>query len=389
MAAAMPDITVEVSFSSRPTAEPSWTDISSAVKAIPQITRGRQTVLDRFQAGTATVLVDNRDRDFDPTYASGSYYPNVVPMRRIRIRATFSSTTYDLFNGYVVDWPQQYPGPREAVVPIQCADGFKVLALDKLSQSYSQEASGTRINNVLSDVSWLTADRDIDAGQSTIQAVTLDNEEALSHLLTINETENGRLFINGAGEVVFQDRHAKYKSPYDTVQATFGSGSGELPFDDIALEYSDMNIWNHTIVERSGGTAQSVEDSDSIDDHFRRTLEKTGLLMTSDTEAQDAANWLLSQFKSPRLRIRELVLQGRYSDDVATQALTREIGDRVKVVHRPPGGGTITQESFIEQITWAFRKGAWTVRWALSRASDQAFWILNSSALGTDTRLAY
>jgi hypothetical protein len=86
-----------------------------------------------MQAGEASVTLDNRDRRFDPSNTAGPYYPNVVPMRHLRIRATEGST-YDLFRGFVEDWGQQWSGPAplglgDAVCEVHVVDAFKVLNL--------------------------------------------------------------------------------------------------------------------------------------------------------------------------------------------------------------------------------------------------------------------
>src|SRR5215213_3092239 len=104
-----PTITVEIAFATAPLAvTPTWTDVTAYVKSIPQIRRGRQNALTGIEAGTAVVVLDNRTRRFDPTYASGAYYPNVLPGRKIRISAVYNSTTYYLFTGFIDTWPPEW-----------------------------------------------------------------------------------------------------------------------------------------------------------------------------------------------------------------------------------------------------------------------------------------
>jgi hypothetical protein len=109
-----PQITVRIAFGNAPFDAISslvWTDISAYVwlennpggQAIA-ITRGRQFELDKVQAGTLTLVLDNRDRRFDPDNAASPYYPNVIPTRRVNVRATWNSITYDLYTGYVESW---------------------------------------------------------------------------------------------------------------------------------------------------------------------------------------------------------------------------------------------------------------------------------------------
>jgi hypothetical protein len=80
--------TVEVAFASPPLGGSyTWTDITAYVRSF-DTKRGRSYELDQMQAGTATFQLDNKDGRFTPGLATGAYFPNVLPRRRIRVRAT-------------------------------------------------------------------------------------------------------------------------------------------------------------------------------------------------------------------------------------------------------------------------------------------------------------
>lgn len=131
-------ITVEVAFDTDPGDDPVWTDLSDRLVSF-NVNRGRQRGESRFAAGRARITLNNADRALDPTYTPSPYSPNVVPMRRCRIRAQHDAT-YDVFNGYVDDWAQQYAPPEGAVCVIQATDVFKVLAnIELRSSAYAEE----------------------------------------------------------------------------------------------------------------------------------------------------------------------------------------------------------------------------------------------------------
>src|SRR5688572_26097728 len=67
---AFPQIVVECMFT-----DPTWSDISPWVRGV-EIKRGASRVdgpVLRYEAGTATIRLDNRDRRFDPTNLAGPY----------------------------------------------------------------------------------------------------------------------------------------------------------------------------------------------------------------------------------------------------------------------------------------------------------------------------
>jgi hypothetical protein len=87
---AIPRITTEIAFATAATVDPTradtaWKDISDYVHPPLTVSAGRQRELERFQPGTASFTLDNRDRRFDPENTAGPYYPNVVPMRHVRL----------------------------------------------------------------------------------------------------------------------------------------------------------------------------------------------------------------------------------------------------------------------------------------------------------------
>jgi hypothetical protein len=124
----LPTMTLELSTDPFDDASPVWTSITEYARAAT-VRRGRSTQLERHVAGTMDLVLDNSDRIFDPTYTSGPFYGVLAPMNRIRLRASWDGSTYDLFTGFVDGWPQNYhPSNRDATVNVQGTDLFGHLA---------------------------------------------------------------------------------------------------------------------------------------------------------------------------------------------------------------------------------------------------------------------
>lgn len=132
---ARPTVTVEVAFTTDPlSTSPSWTDITAYVRSW-QSDQGRSFELDAFRAGQASIVLDNTDRRFDPLNASGPYYGNLLPRKRVRVSAVWNSTTYRIFDGYVDGWPQSYAPPASATVTLKATDALALVAQSKLKNS--------------------------------------------------------------------------------------------------------------------------------------------------------------------------------------------------------------------------------------------------------------
>lgn len=415
--ATFPDLTLEMALADNPTATVStWTDMSADLLGV-STKRGRQWELGRIETGTASATLSNQARKYDPKNSSGPYFGNLKRMRRARIRATWDGTSYPIFAGYVEKWPQTWQANgKVAVTSIPLVDGFAALSLARLNSSFTAQNSGARVNEVLDDINWGSGqpwlldsasysqlntttilgpvgDRAVTVGASTLQAGVVTNTSALNHLQDVADTEQGALFMSADGAVTFIGRYLLMGPPYTESQATFGDGAGELDYADLQLD-DETPIYNDVRLARVGGFEKTASDSASQAAYFVRTYSKTNLLHLLGAEVEDLANYLVSQYKEPALRVRSILIKPQSDPtNLWRQVLGREIGDRVTVRRRPPGGGSmIEQQSIIEGIEHTIAPQSWQTRWWLSPADTNTFWFLDDatrSVLGTSTRLAY
>lgn len=116
---------------------PTWTEITSSVRSM-SIDRGRGGDWDNF-SGSATVVLNNRERLFDPFYTSGTYYGKLLPRRQIKIEATYASTTYSVFRGFIDGWPPTWTDAGgDSTVTLSCYDAMQLLAQVQLPADWSQ-----------------------------------------------------------------------------------------------------------------------------------------------------------------------------------------------------------------------------------------------------------
>ena len=341
------------------TPAPVWTDITDDVLE-GSVRRGAQFEVDRMEPGGADLTLANTHGDYWPGNAGGAHYPDVRPSTRFNIRATYLGKTWDLFTGFVTDWRNGYLGVGGAVpiARVTLVDALRFLRGFDLNvdPGYAQEKSGTRIENVLDDMGWPAADRDLDAGVSEVQASgALEHKGALEHCDDVLKSERGKLFVTGDGVVRYDDRHARYKSPLNLSRATFGDGSGELGYHDVEFEFSDQLIKNDVRAQRVDGVEQTAGDPVSQAVHGKRSRRTTGLLNTDDNEVQDQVNYDVARLKDPHSRVKSITLRPR-RDHAALlgQALGRELADRVTL---RLDDASVDGPFHIEGISHLFRAG--------------------------------
>jgi hypothetical protein len=129
---------VEIAFDDGPyVASPTWTDVTSYVREMTT-DRGRTDDWDNF-SGSASVVLSNRDRRFDPFNTAGPYYGKLLPRRQIRITATHGGTTYPVFRGFVAGWPPVWTDAgKDSTVTLSCFDAMGLLGSDAQPVDWSR-----------------------------------------------------------------------------------------------------------------------------------------------------------------------------------------------------------------------------------------------------------
>lgn len=374
-----------------------WTDVSTYLQAPTSTSREAnriQSPVIRYQAGRGTIRLKNNDRRFDPTHLSGPHVSGgksqVTPMRPVRIRATWNAVTYDVFSGFADLWDVAWFDPFYSVTTVPLSDAFKVLANKRrpaVAPVGAGEDSGARITRILNSAGWSATDRIIATGNSTLQATTLEGD-ALSELQAVAESEIGELYVNGAGKVVFRNRHALIsETRSNTVQATFGDPPpGSIAPFETRLNTDDATLWNEVRAQRTGGVEQLVGDTASQTEFLTRTFQVSDLLLQDDSVVNNYASWILYVSKEPEVRFDTIVVHAHA--DPATlfpQVLSAEIGDRIRIVRRnvPGGGSSITRDVFVRGIAHEIGQATWHTTFTLQSATKYGnFLLLDHPVLG-------
>lgn len=393
----LPTITAEIAFASDPgAAAPVYTNVSDYLLEM-SMKRGRTSERDRPETGVMNWSLRNPDRRFDPEHTGSPYYPNVDIAKRCRYRATWAAVTYDLFTGDAEEFPQSWQG-RVNTVPLSILDGFDALNSAEVSINRSIELSGARLAAILDAASWPAGQRSLDTGQSLLKLEDdLTNNRirnALEMSLEVMSSEQGIVFVNGAGWFVFHDRHRRLKPPYTTSQVTLSNQpvAPELPYIHTQVDRARNLILNDIAVQIEGGATYRASDSAS-QAKYRKRSDSVTVILSNPAEGQDLANYLLATYKLPVTRVKRVVLEPQMDDSLWPHALGREIGDKVTIEIFPPGGGSpIVISSHIEGIEHRYTVGRWTTTWHLSNASQTTYWVLGVagySELGQTTRLGF
>ncbi|MDX3101761.1 hypothetical protein [Nonomuraea angiospora] len=371
-----------------------WTNVTLSGKRGITTRRGSSRIespVIRYDAGTATCYVNNTDRRFDPTNVDGPHgtgaRSKVTAMKPIRFRATWNAVTYDLWRGFVDQWDVDHVADVYSEVTVTATDGFKVLRNKRrpaVTPVGAGETTGARVTRILDSAGWPAADRVIATGNSTLQATDLEGD-ALAELQAAVESEIGELYVDAAGRVVFRGRQAILTdSRSNTVQATFGTAGVFTPAR-AKLNTDDATLWNEVRAQREGGVEQLLGDSASQAEFQTRTFQASSLMLETDTIVAGYAGWILYVSREPEVRFDSIEIHAHADPDTLFPlVLAREIGDRIRIIRRPSGGGSpIQRDVFIRGISHVTTGATWITTWNLQSATKYgSFLVLNNPTLG-------
>lgn len=356
-----------------------WSDISAYARGISS-TRKFNRDVQAWSPGTATFVLNNRERYFSPSNLSDSSpfvtggISQIRPLRPMRWAATYGGVTYYLYTGYATAWEETFvPGHVDGYVTVPCEDEMAMLsAFDgvEVAAVGGGETSGRRVHRVLDNAGY-TGTRSVELGQVTLQPTTLA-QNAVSELKLVTDSEGGALFIDADGTVCFEQQYALMENDRSSsIQATFGDGSGsELPCSDIAVAYNGDLVRNIVGFARVGGTAQFADDPSSRQLYRDRRETRTDLLCETDAQALSLAEFFVERFKDPELRVTQIKVKPRADPArLFPQVLGRRVRDLVRVVVRPLGGGTITRDCYIAGISHDVSRDDWVTTFDLASAS--------------------
>ncbi|NUQ98870.1 MAG: hypothetical protein HOY79_20695 [Streptomyces sp.] len=246
---------------------------------------------------------------------------------------------------------------------MSCAMEFPfVLTAAQVSNLYnswrsasSGESSGARYARILSWIGYPGA-TNIASGstQSMGPATDTTGQTPLDALNGTATTENGESYVAADGRLTFVARSALYG--VRTPQVVFGEAqpvgnAGEWPCEVGNIDYDPSHLANIVQVTQYNAAIHTATDATSIRRYYTRLYQRT-VNTSSSSEAQDAATYLLSQFKDPHQRADAIRLHPSAVIGLFPVVARIDKGVRIRYVKRPIGAPSTAFDGFIQRIVW-------------------------------------
>ena len=341
------------------------------------VSRGKNRDLDRFNAGSLEVSLNNNDRAFDPLYTASPFAGAIIPRREVRVTVDGQrviETTID-------DWNFAYDPGGNSRAEIQATDDLTLLARQVLTQgTATPQLSGARVTAILNQdsVAWPADKRSIDAGLSTLGDDFVEGN-ALAYLQKVSDSEQGLLFVGKTGNLVFRDRLDA--TPTSTTVTEFRDDGTGIPFTLTAVNYGSELLYNEAIVTSNAGTATAVNSRSQTSYGISAVQLET--LVSTQAQLQNIADYLVQKYGDPEYRFETIRvnLDTVGSGNKAT-CLGLEIGDVISITFTPNKiGSPIQQFGQIIRIGHDIETSRHDMSISVS-SLDWTFLVLNDAVFG-------
>ena len=335
-------------------------DVTDVTRSI-NIKRGRDILLDTYQAGSATVRIYDQNGRFNPQNTSSDLFGQLTPLRKLRISANYLGTSYYLFSGYTTTYTYTYDQAEQvSYVDITAVDGFRLFNLANITTvtgAVNGDDTGERIGKILDTVAFPDSMRTFDTGNSLVQADPATTRTALNAIKNAEFSEQGAFYMDAEGQAVFKNRSNVVASA-GTTPIEFNQ-TGDIPYKNLAFAFDDKLIINQATITRIGGVAQFAQDSGSVATFFPHSVNYDNLVVQTDTEANNIARIYVSTRSTTSIRIDSMLVDLLDPDVPTNTMLAMDYFTNVDISNIQPDGSTITKNLQVQGINWDITPNRW------------------------------
>lgn len=355
-------------------------DISDQVGSI-NIRRGYDLLQDQFQAGTASVRVYDPTGAWNPQNPASPYYGKLIPLRKMRIVGNDSF----LFSGYTIAYNYTYPKDMEiGFVDIELVDAFRLFAqanITTVTGATVGETTSSRVTDVLNQVGWPSSMRNIDTGSATVLADPGTSRTALQAIKNLEFCEQGAFYFDPSGNAQFRSR-ASIQSKSGQNPTNFANDGSGISYKNVVFSFDDKLIINQSSFTRTGGTAQTSENLDSITKYFPHSINYTDLMLQTDAQVLNVAKIYVATRAETTIRIDAITLDLNATDAAGdTAALTIDFFDTIAIKNVAQDGTTIEKTLQCMGVTHEITPSTWNTTFTTSEPIVDGF-LLNSTLYG-------
>jgi hypothetical protein len=184
----------------------------------------------------------------------------------------------------------------------------------------------------------------------------------LNELQTITDGEAGELYVTSSGILKFVARDWFATSTRsNTSQVSFVDTGTGVFYDHASLRmsYDADLVRNDLTVSFTGDGNVNTANATSVTSYGSASENLTTYLATK-VEAKTLADYLVTIYKNPKLRVEPFVVKGQRNPTYDwPRLLALELLDRFTFVRTPSTGSAISQDMLLQSIEHRITPGTW------------------------------
>jgi hypothetical protein len=335
-----------------------WTTVTAANILEINIRRGRKQYDILNQAGIAAIVFNNSSGAYDPDNASGPYAGQLKAGLLMRIQATWSSTAYTLYQGYLES--SSVNQGFYATVTMNFVDGLGYIAdaqAPVLAALDFEETAAVRTGRMLDIAGWPAGSRSLSG--SVILQKTVQGKSCLTMINQCVQAIAGRFYISRSGVATLVPLADKFSRP---TQLLFSdqNDANSVDYDGLVVDPGTYYVVNQAIVDR-GADARVTSTYNPSKASYGLVSARFDAPIKSETSATNLALYESRQNATPVTYAKQIDFSALNLGVLYPDFLACEIGDQVSAKRITADGRNVQYNLVIEGMTHKIGADDWLV----------------------------
>jgi hypothetical protein len=360
-----------------------WSAIPSTDIRSISLRRGRTREDQAVQPGTLSLVLENRSGTYDPDNTSSIYfwdgYSILSAGLGVRVKATWSGTTYVIYRGYLEQL--DVDESLDPVAIFQFTDALAWIArqnVSAVSSSYAGDTTATRLGRILDAVNWDASLRSL-SGSRTMKATTL-GDSALTLADQVARCEFGRFYADRQGNLTLLPYESTFSTPL-RVAFSDQRSSGAIEYDTIQTNPGAKYLANSVTLTQATGVTQQYDNATS-QARYGTFIKTWDAPLSDNPTAATLAQIIGDRYALPKTRVDRVEFDALGLDSSTWASLLQtDLGDNVTVQRTTVDSRYRIFTSLVESIEFDLDPYNWRVGMNLSPSAGVAFFTLGYSTL--------
>jgi hypothetical protein len=162
----------------------------------------------------------------------------------------------------------------------------------------------------------------------------------------------------------------------------FNDNGTDIGYFDAVWRLDDTLVYNSASITRTGGTAQTAENLDSIAKYFPHSINYTDLMLQTDAQVANVAKIYVATRAETTIRIDAITLDLNATDAAGdTAALTLDFFDTIAIKNVAQDGTIIEKTLQCMGVQHEITPSTWNTTFTTSEPIVDGF-LLNSTLYG-------